>query len=325
MKLKIKGNNFLVIGGGGFIGSHLVDQLAKQEAKNVVVYDNFSRGSYGNLREALKSDRVHVFEAGGDITQTDLLKKAMTDYDLDGVFHLAAVWLLQCQEYPRYAFNVNVAGTFNVMEACKEVGARLIYSSSASVYGSALTTPMTEEHPFNNETFYGATKIAGEVLLKAYAKRFMVDYTILRYMNVYGPRQDYKGAYVAVIMKMLDNIKQGLPPVIYGDGSQSFDFIYVGDVARANIYAMEAFVVDGAYNIGMGIPTTIKELTELILELTGSALKPEYKADPQSFVTQRLGSTEKALDHLGFKAKVGLREGMQNLIAWRERHEGINT
>ncbi|GAH77624.1 unnamed protein product, partial [marine sediment metagenome] len=182
--MEIKGNKFVVVGGAGFIGSHLVDQLIEKEPSEIIVYDNFSRGTHENLREALKSPLVKIYGAGGDITQNDTLKEAIRG--ADGVFHLAALWLLQCQDYPRSAFNVNIEGTFNVIEACKENGARLIYSSSASVYGNALEIPMTEEHPFNNETFYGATKIAGEQMLKAYAKRFMIDYVTLRYMNVYG-------------------------------------------------------------------------------------------------------------------------------------------
>jgi UDP-glucose 4-epimerase len=312
----LKDSKILVIGGAGFIGSHLVEELMKEPVKEIVVYDNFCRGTHENLSEALKDPRVKVFEVGGDITQTDILDAAMDGKDY--VFHLAALWLLQCYEYPRSAFEVNVRGTFNVLESCvKNKVKRLVYSSSASVYGNAIESPMTEDHPFNNRTFYGATKVAGEQMCRAFNERYGLDYVALRYMNVYGPRQDYKGAYVAVIMKILDRISQGLPPIIYGDGSQSYDFIYVGDAARGNICALKNGKKDECYNIGMGKATNINELTQLILEFTGSKLKPKYEPQGQTFVTERLGSSEKAEKELGFKAKVGLREGLKRLIEWR--------
>jgi UDP-glucose 4-epimerase len=267
--------------------------------------------------DALKDPRVKIFEAGGDILQTDLLNVAMKDVDY--VFHLAALWLLQCHEYPRAAFEVNIKGTFNVLEACvNNKIKKLIYSSSASVYGNAVEIPMTEEHPFNNRTFYGATKVAGEQMCRAFNERYKLNYTGLRYMNVYGPRQDYKGAYVAVIMRVLDRISQGQAPVIYGDGTQVFDFVYVRDVAKANICALKADTNDKCYNVGMGKPTTINELVNLILELTGSKLKPVYEPQGQTFVTQRVGSTKKAEKELGFKAVTDVREGLAKLIEWRK-------
>jgi UDP-glucose 4-epimerase len=183
-------------------------------------------GGPRNLADALKDPRCHIFEIGGDIQQTDILDAAMKG--VDGVIHLAALWLLQCYEYPRAAFDVNIRGTFNVLESCVANGVkRLVYSSSASVYGDALEEPMTEDHPYNNWTFYGATKIAGEHMFKSFHRRYGLEGVGLRYMNVYGPRQDYKGTYIAVMMKILDNIDQGLPPVVFGDGSQAYDFIYV--------------------------------------------------------------------------------------------------
>jgi UDP-glucose 4-epimerase len=313
----LKASKVLVIGGAGFIGSHVVEELRKEDIEEIVIYDNFCRGTMGNIRESLKDPRVKIFEIGGDITQVDILNSAMKDADY--VFHLAALWLLQCYEFPRAAFEVNIKGTFNVLEACVRNKIRkLVYSSSASVYGNAVELPMTEEHPFNNRTFYGATKIAGEQMCRAFFERYGLSYTGLRYMNVYGPRQDYKGAYVAVIMKVLDRIAEGLPPVIYGDGSQAYDFIYVQDVARANILALEADVQDEFYNVGTGQATTINELTNLLLELTGSEMKPEYKAG-QTFVTSRTGSTLKAEKELGFVAKTELSEGLKRLIAWRNR------
>ena len=217
--MNIKGKNFLVIGGAGLIGSHTVDQLLMEDVASIVIYDNFCRGAADNLESALKDSRVSIFDAGGDITQPDILESAMRG--ADGVFHFAALWLLQCHEFPRSAFDVNVRGTFNVIECCVKTGVeRLVYSSSASVYGDAVSEPMTEEHPFLNKNFYGATKIAGEAMLTAFHYRYGLNFVGLRYMNVYGPRQDYRGAYIAVIMKMLDAIDQGISPTIVGDGSK---------------------------------------------------------------------------------------------------------
>jgi len=312
----LRGSKVLVIGGAGFIGSHLVDELTKEDVKEIVVYDNFCRGTKESLVGALKDPRVKIFEIGGDITQVDILNAAMKD--MDYVFHLAALWLLQCYEYPRAAFDVNIKGTFNVLEACvKNKIKKLIYSSSASVYGNAVEIPMTEDHPYKNRTFYGATKIAGEHMCRAFYERYGLNYVGLRYMNVYGPRQDYRGAYVAIIMKILDRISQGLAPIIYGDGSQSYDFIYVEDAARANICALKADARDECYNIGAGKATSITELTQLILELTNFEMKPIYEPEGQTFVTHRIGSTQKAETELGFKAKVELQEGLKKLIEWR--------
>jgi UDP-glucose 4-epimerase len=315
--MDLQGKRVLVIGGAGLVGSHLVDQLTATDVGEIVVYDNFFRGGRDNLREALHDPRVAIFPDGGDVQHADILERAMEG--IDGVFHLAALWLLQCHEYPRAAFDVNIRGTFNVIEAAIKQGVkRVVYSSSASVYGDAVALPMSEEHPYNNETFYGATKIAGEHMFKALGHRYGLDWVGLRYMNVYGPRQDYKGAYIAVMMKILDRIDQGLPPVVYGDGSQQYDFVYVGDVARANILAMQADVTGQNYNVGRGIGTSIKELTEVLLQLTGSDLPIEYLPSGQTFVTNRIGSTDAAERDLGFRWDVDLEEGMRRLIAWRE-------
>ena len=203
--MEIKGTRILVIGGAGLIGSHVVEELLKEDIREIIVYDNFCRGTHENLQQALKDPRCRIFEIGGDILQTDILNAAMKE--VDGVIHLAALWLLQCHEYPRAAFDVNIRGTFNVLEACvNNKIKRLVYSSSASVYGDAVEEPMTEDHPFNNWTFYGATKVAGEQMFRAFHKRYGLEGVGLRYMNVYGPRQDYKGAYIAVMMKILDNL-----------------------------------------------------------------------------------------------------------------------
>jgi UDP-glucose 4-epimerase len=314
----IKGSKIIVIGGGGFIGSHVVDELTREDVKEIVIYDNFCRGTMDNLRIALRDPRVKVYEVGGDICQTDILDSAMEEVDY--VIHLAALWLLQCYEYPRAAFDVNIRGTFNVLETCiKHNVKKLIYSSSASVYGDAVEIPMTEKHPYNNKTFYGATKIAGEQMCRAFHHRYGLNYVALRYMNVYGPRQDYKGVYIAVMMKILDRLDQGLPPIVYGDGSQSYDFIYVSDVARANSCALKSAANDKFYNIGMGIQTSIKELCELILKITGKDYEIQFEPTGQTFVTNRVGSTEKAKNDLGFEAKISLEHGLRSLIEWRRK------
>ena len=318
----VRGKTVLVIGGAGFIGSHVVDELLKDDVKQVIVYDNFARGARGNLADALADPRVRVFEAGGDILQSDVLAAAMKESQQ--VVHLAALWLLQCYDYPRAAFDVNVRGTFNVLEACRDHGIeRLVYSSSASVYGDAVELPMTEDHPFNNRTFYGATKIAGEAMARAFADRYGLSYAGLRYMNVYGARQDYKGTYIAVIMKMLDRLDQGLPPVLYGDGSQAYDFIYVTDCARANVCALKSDATDAFYNVGSGTRTSLRELAEMILELTGSSLPIQYEPAGKTFVTNRIGSTVKAEREIGFRTTVELRDGLRRLVEWRDAHKQL--
>ena len=318
--MKLTGKKVLVIGGAGFIGSHVVDEMIKEDAEEIVIYDNFSRGCHDNMEKALKDPRVKIFELGGDILHTDILNEAVKGKDY--VFHLAALWLLHCHEYPRSAFHVNVEGTFNVLEACvKHNIKKLIYSSSASVYGDAVAIPMAEDHIFNNKTFYGATKISGEYMCRAFYHRYGLNYTGLRYMNVYGARQDYKGAYIAVIMKMLDRLDNGLPPIVYGDGSQSYDFIYVSDVARANICALKANVTDAFYNVGSGVQTSIKELAELILKVTGNSLEIQYESAGQTFVTNRIGDPSRAEKEIGFKYTIDINEGLRKLVKWRDKHK----
>ena len=317
--MDIRGKRILIIGGAGLIGSHVVEELLKDDVGEVVVYDNFCRGTVGNLEQALRDPRCRVFEIGGDILQEDILNAAMKDVDC--VIHLAALWLLQCYEFPRAAFEVNIRGTFNVLEACvKNNVKRLVYSSSASVYGDAVEEPMSEDHPYNNWTFYGATKIAGEHMFKAFHKRYGLEGVGLRYMNVYGPRQDYKGTYIAIMMKVLDSIENGHPPVVYGDGSQSYDFIYVSDAAQANICALRSDALFGFYNVGRGIKTSIRELTELILKITGSNLPIKYEPEGQTFVTNRLGDTTSAEKDLVFQWNVDLEDGLERLIKWRKSH-----
>jgi len=317
--MNLDGAKILVIGGAGLIGSHVVEELLKEDVREVMVYDNFCRGSLENLEEALKDPRCKIYEIGGDILQTDILDTAMRG--VHGVVHLAALWLLQCHEYPRAAFDVNIKGTFNVLEACvAHKVKRLVYSSSASVYGDAVMEPMAEDHPYNNWTFYGTTKIAGEHMLKAFHMRYGLNGVGLRYMNVYGPRQDYQGTYIAVMMKILDNLDKGLPPVVYGDGSQAYDFIFVRDAGRANVCALKSEVPFGFYNVGRGIKTSIKELAEMILKISGSALPIRFEPAGQTFVTNRVGDPTAAARDLGFKWTVDLEEGLRRLIDWRRNH-----
>jgi len=318
--MDIRGKKLVVIGGAGLIGSHTVDALTTHDVGEIVIYDNFVRGREENLANALKDPRVKIYDVGGDICQTDILDSALKG--VDGVFHFAALWLLQCHDFPRSAFNVNIGGTFNVLEACQRNAVkRLVYSSSASVYGDAVTEPMDEDHPFNNKNFYGATKIAGEAMARAFHYRYGLPVVGLRYMNVYGPRQDYHGAYIAVIMKMLDAIDRGEGPTILGEGTEAFDFVAVEDCARANVCAMQADTVDRYYNVGTGIRTSLKELAEMLLDLTGCTKPINYAPRSQAtLVRNRIGCPKRASAEIGFTAKKDLREGLQDLIEWRASH-----
>jgi UDP-glucose 4-epimerase len=319
--MDLKGKKILVIGGAGFIGSHVVQELLKEEVTEVIIFDNFTRGKISNLDGSLSDPRCSVFPDGGDIREIDVLNRAISQ--VDGVVHLAAMWLLHSKEYPRTAFDVNIQGTFNVLEACVSNGIeRLVYSSSASVYGDAASIPMTEEHPFNNRNFYGASKIAGEAMARAFYDRYGLSYVGLRYMNVYGPYQDQTAAYTGVIPIMLNKIDANEVPVINGDGSQAYDFVSARDVARCNVLSLKSVVSDEFFNVGTGVQTSIKELCDLILQLKGSELKVEYKPyseeDSRRMVQNRIGSTEKAREMLGFEYLDELREGLLELISWRE-------
>jgi UDP-glucose 4-epimerase len=318
--MEIKDSKILVIGGAGFIGSFVVTELLKHPVKEVVIYDNFARGNKQHLQEQLKDDRCSIFPFGGDIREIDILDTAVKGKDY--VISLAAMWLLHCKDYPRTAFDVNIAGTFNVFEACvKHKVKKLIWSSSASVYGDALELPMTEEHPFNNKNFYGASKIAGEAMATAFNDRYGLKIIGLRYMNVYGPHQDQTAAYTGVVPIMLNKIEANEAPSINGDGSQAYDFVYVEDVARANVQALLSDQDFGMYNVGTEVQTTINELCEMILKLKESDLKVQYNPysedDARSMVKNRIGSRVKAEQELGFKYKYELKEGLQKLIEWR--------
>ena len=322
--MNLRSSKVLVVGGAGFIGSHVVGELLKTDVSEVVIYDNFARGKHENIAVHLRDPRCLVYPHGGDIRDVDVLNDAMKG--VDGVIHLAAMWLLHSKDFPRTAFHVNVEGTFNVLEACVRNNIkRLVYSSSASVYGDAVEVPMTEEHPFNNRNFYGATKIAGEAMCRAFHDRYGLSYVGLRYMNVYGPHQDQTAAYTGVIPIVLNKIDAGEAPVVNGDGTQAYDFICVDDAARCNVLALQADTVDEFYNVGTGLKTTIRDLCDLILELKGSALKVSYRPysadDARQLVKNRIGSPLKAEKELGFKYGYGLREGLMKLIDWRAAAE----
>lgn len=319
--MNFDGKRVLVVGGAGFIGGFVVRALLKTPVTEVIVFDNFARGKVSNLSDSLLDPRCNIFPYGGDIREMDILDKAFEGVDY--VFHLAAMWLLHCKDFPRTAFDVNVAGTFNVLEACvKHKVKKLIYSSSASVYGDAVEVPMTESHPFNNKNFYGATKISGEAMCTAFHDRYGLEVIGLRYMNVYGPGQDQHAVYSGVIPTMLNKIDLNQAPMVNGDGSQAYDFIYVEDVARANLCALQSGIKHGFYNVGTGVQTTIKQLCNKILSLKGSSLEVIYKPysedDARQLVKNRIGAVENASRYLDFQYDISLEDGLRKLIDWRE-------
>jgi UDP-glucose 4-epimerase len=322
--MELAGSKILVIGGAGFIGSHVVEALIETDVAEIVIFDNFSRGTRANINAALTNPRCRIYEHGGDIRDIDLLNDAIRN--CDAVVHLAGMWLLHCLDFPRTAFEVNIAGTFNVLEACVRYNVkRLVFSSSASVYGDAVRTPIDEHHPLNNRNFYGATKISGEAMCRAFHTQHNLSYIGLRYMNVYGPRQDQYAAYTGVIPRLLNAIDENVCPEIHGDGSQSYDFVYVRDVAKANILALQSNAVDKFYNIGTGVQTSISDLVSETLHLTSSSLIPRYipysENDARQFVRKRVGAVDLARTELGFNAEIGLSDGLRRLINWRKEFD----
>jgi UDP-glucose 4-epimerase len=311
----IAGKRALVTGGAGTIGSHVVDQLIAKGATEVVVLDNFVRGRRENLASAQVAGNVRVID--GDIRHPATVKAATSGVDL--VFHLAAIRITQCAEEPRLANEVLVDGTFNVLEAAVEAGVRkVVASSSASVYGLAEQFPTTERHhPYNNDTFYGAAKAFNEGMLRSFHAMYGLDYVALRYFNVYGPRMDIYGLYTEVLIRWMERINSGVPPLILGDGTQTMDFVHVADIARANVLAAEADVTDEVFNVACGVETSLAELAAALLEVMGSDLKPEYgPARAVNSVTRRLADTSTAAANLGFKAEIGLEEGLRDLVNW---------
>jgi UDP-glucose 4-epimerase len=312
----IEGSKFLITGGAGFMGSTTADQLLEAGAAEVRVLDNFVRGSHRNLENARRSGRLVVIE--GDIRDKASVEDAVAGADY--IFHLAALRITRCAEAPSEAIQVLVDGISHVLEAAVRHRIRkIVAASSASVYGNPSYLPMDEEHPFNNRTLYGAGKIANEQMLRAYNEMFQLPYVALRYFNIYGPRMDLDGVYTEVLVRWMDAIEAGTPPRIFGDGSQSMDFVYIEDVARANLAALTSDASDDVFNVGTGVQTTLNELCELLLKITGSRLRPEYReARKVNNVQARRAAVNKAATMLGFRAQTKLEDGLRALLTWRE-------
>ena len=312
----IQGTKILITGGAGFVGSATADQLLDAGAAEVRVLDNFIRGNMRNLDAAKSKGNVVVIE--GDIRNADAVDSATAGVDY--VFHQAALRITRCAEAPREAVQVLIDGASNVLEsAVHHKVKKIVAASSASVYGDPSYLPMDENHPFNNRTLYGAGKIANEQMLRAYYEMFRLPYVAFRYFNIYGPRMDLDGVYTEVLIRWMDAIEAGQSPKIFGDGSQSMDFVYVEDVARANVAGLVSDVTDEVFNVGMGVQTTLNELCHLLLKVTGSNLKPEYhEARKVNNVQARRATTEKAEKMLGFRAQVDLEAGLKRLVRWRE-------
>jgi UDP-glucose 4-epimerase len=305
----------LVTGGGGAIGSNVTDELVIGGAEEVVVLDNFVRGRRENLAWAQANGPVKIVD--GDVRDQRLVRDLMDGIDV--VFHLAAIRITQCAEEPRLALEVLVDGTYNVFEAAVDACVRrVVASSSASVYGLAETFPTREDHhPYANDTFYGAAKAFNEGVLRSMHAMHGLDYVALRYFNVYGPRMDVHGLYTEVLVRWMERIAAGQPPLIQGDGSQTMDFVYIGDVARANVLAAESELTDVAFNVASGTETSLLELARMLLGVMGSDLPVEHgPARAVNGVTRRLADTRLARERLGFDAEVDLEEGLTRLVEW---------
>jgi nucleoside-diphosphate-sugar epimerase len=316
----LRGTRVVVTGGAGTIGSTIVDQLVTSQAAEIVVLDNLVRGRRENLAAALDSGQVDLVE--GDIRDRELLAKLMVGTDV--VFHQAAIRITQCAEEPREALEVLVDGTFDVLEAAVAAGVgKVVAASSASVYGLADTFPTPEDHhPWANKTLYGAAKVFNEGLLRSFADMYGLNYVALRYFNVYGPRMDIHGVYTEVLIRWIERIAAGAPPLILGEGRQTMDFVYVDDIARANLLAAEADATNEVFNVATGVEVSINDLAQALLKVMGSDLVPEYGPERAvNAVPRRLADTRRAAEHLGFVAQVGLDEGLRRLVAWWRREQ----
>jgi UDP-glucose 4-epimerase len=315
MSIELAGSRVLVTGGAGFIGSHIVDQLVDERVAEVVVIDNLIRGLRENLAKAEARGRVTFVE--GSVADAELVRHHMQGIDF--LYHEAALRITHCGAEPREAHTVMFEGTFNVLEAAVQADVKkVVAASSASVYGEPSYLPIDEAHPYNNRTLYGAAKIANEHLLRSFNDMYGLPYVALRYFNAYGPRMDIHGVYTEVMIRWMERIEQGLPPLIFGDGKQSMDFIYVSDIARANILALQAPASDVALNVAAGTQTTLNELSALLCEIMGrpqlvAEHHEERKVNP---VRHRLGSTALARERIGFTSTVSLHDGLQELVAW---------
>lgn len=305
----------LITGGAGLVGSYIADLLVEEGASEVVILDNFVRGRRENLASALSSGRVSILE--GDIRDRARVAQAMRGIDV--LFHQAAIRITQCAEEPRLALEVLVDGTFNVLEeAVRAKVKKVVAASSASVYGLAEEFPTRESHhPYYNRTLYGASKVFNEALLRSFQDMYGLDSVALRYFNVYGPRMDIHGAYTEVLIRWMERIASGQPPLILGDGTQTMDFVHVRDIARANILAAHANVTDEVFNVASGAETSLNELADTLLKVMDSPLRPEYgperKVNP---VSRRLADVSKTKRLLGFEASIPLEEGLRGLVSW---------
>jgi UDP-glucose 4-epimerase len=315
MRNSLRGSRVLITGGAGAIGSNLCDLVVQAGAREIVVIDNFVRGRRDNLTWAEANGPVTVVE--GDICDRALVDELTEGIDV--VFHQAAIRITQCAEEPRLAKEVMVDGTYNVLESAVNHRVRkVIAASSASVYGLADTFPTSEtHHPYANDTIYGAAKVFNEGMLRSFHAMFGLDYVALRYFNVYGPRMDIHGVYTEVLVRWMERITAGTPPLIMGDGSQTMDFVYIPDVARANVLAAGADVTDAVYNVASGTETSLLELAEMLLKVMGSDLDVEFGPERAvNKVPRRLADTSAAQRDLGFIAEADLEAGLRGLVAW---------
>lgn len=315
MHNKVKGSTILVTGGAGFIGSYVVEELIPLQPAKIIIIDNFIRGSRENMKSFADNPLVEFHQ--GDIRDTAKLESlvAGTDY----IFHMAALRINACAANPQDGFEVMLKSTFDVAQlAVKHKVKKVIYSSSASVYGLAQNFPTPEtDNPYNNQTFYGAAKLWGEQLFRSYKFMYGLDYVALRYFNAYGPRMDTDGKYTEVMIKWLDCIRDGRNPLIYGDGSTTMDFVYVRDIAKANIAALQADVTDESFNIGNCEETSLKQLLEVLLQVNNSQLEPEFREENSiNPVSRRLADISKAKQLLSFTPTVSLAQGLEELSAW---------
>ena len=319
----LKDKKIMITGGAGFVGSFIVDQLLEEKIGEIVIIDNFVRGKVENIKKPLNSGRIKLVE--GDIRERDLLIKYFEG--IDYCFHLAALRITHCATEPRHALEVMYDGTFNVLEACVDHKIKkLILASTASIYGQAQIFPTKEEHhPYNNYTLYGAAKMANELMCRSFSQMYGLKFNALRYFNIYGPRMDTYGKYTEVLIRWYQLIKEGKPPLIYGDGKQTMDFIYIEDIARASILALKADTANEVFNIADGVETSLEELCFLLLEVMGSSLKPQYIPLPEERkkveVMRRWADVAKAEKLIEFKAKVNLRDGLSKLVKWLDSLE----
>lgn len=316
----MQNKRILITGGAGLVGSHIADLLVKEGVSEIIVLDNFTRGCRDNLASTQANGPLVIVD--GDIRDRQLLTDIMQDVDI--VFHQAAIRITQCAEEPRLALDVLADGTFNVLEAAVKAGVKkIVAASSASIYGMAENFPTTESHhPYNNRTLYGAAKTFNEGLFRSFYEMYGLNYLGLRYFNVYGPRMDIYGVYTEVLIRWMERIIAGQPPLIFGNGEQTMDFVYIEDIARANILAAKADITDQVFNIASGIETSLNDLAHSLLKVMGSDLQPEYKPERKvNPVQRRLADVSKAKQLLNFEAQVSLEEGLSRLVTWWQKQK----